>query len=203
MLLELRPAIVMMLLMTALTGIAYPLAMTGIAQVLFPEQASGSLIVRDGTVIGSALIGQRFGDPRYFHPRPSYAGDGYAADNSGGSNLAPTNRVLVEAVRARVAALGAGTNQTPVPIDLVTASGSGLDPHVSHAAALFQAPRVARARGLPLPAVRALIDEHTQHRDLGLLGEKRVNVLLLNLALDRLATERRSPAPEPARDPDG
>jgi potassium-transporting ATPase KdpC subunit len=203
MLLELRPAIVMMLLMTALTGIAYPLAMTGIAQVLFPEQANGSLIVQGGTVIGSALIGQRFDDPRYFHPRPSYAGDGYAADHSGGSNLAPTNRALVEAVRTRAAALTAAMDQTPVPIDLVTASGSGLDPDLSPAAALFQAPRVARARSLPLSAVQALVREHTEGRDLGLLGERRVNVLLLNLALDRLAAERPSPGPAPARNPDG
>ena len=197
MLSELRPAIVMMLLMTALTGIAYPLAMTGIARVLFPDQANGSLILREGRVIGSALIGQSFTTPRYFHPRPSYAGAGYAADASGGSNLAPTSRALVLAVQARAAAAGGGRDPARVPIDLVTASASGLDPDVSPAAALFQAPRVASARGLPLEELRELIRRQTRQRDLGLLGERRVNVLLLNLALDRLERGRDRPAPAP------
>jgi potassium-transporting ATPase KdpC subunit len=189
---ELRPAIAMTLLMTVLTGLVYPLAMTGLAQMLFPAQANGSLIVRDGAVIGSALIGQGFAGPAYFHLRPSYAGDGYAADNSSGSNLAPTNALLVEAVRQR--ALAAQPDPAArVPVDLVTASGSGLDPHVSPAAAVLQAPRVATARGLELSQVRALIEEHTDGRALGLLGEPGVNVLLLNLALDALAAGAGAP----------
>ena len=154
MLQELRPAFILMALMTLLTGIAYPLAITGIAQAVFPDQANGSLVVGDGEVIGSALIGQSFAGPAYFHPRPSYAGDGYAADSSGGSNLAPTSRELVEAVRERATALSAVAGTVPVPIDLVTASGSGLDPHISPQAALFQVARVAEARGLSEDSVR-------------------------------------------------
>jgi K+-transporting ATPase ATPase C chain len=187
MLQELRPALVMMVLMTVLTGVVYPVAITGIAQAVFPDQANGSLLTRDGEPIGSRLIGQSFARPEYFHPRPSYAGNGYAADSSSGSNLAPTSRELVEAVRDRAMTLSAETGGGRVPIDLTTASGSGLDPHISPQAALFQVPGVAKARGLPEDRVRGLVEEQTEGRLLGLLGEPRVNVLLLNLALDELA----------------
>jgi K+-transporting ATPase ATPase C chain len=184
---QLVPAILAFLVLTVLTGVAYPLAMTGAAQVLFPNRADGSLIKRDGKVVGSRLIGQNFSRPRYFHPRPSAAGDGYDAMSSSASNLGPTNPALIADVRKRVAeyrsenGLPAGS---VVPADAVTASGSGLDPHISKANARLQAPRVARARGLSLDAVLKLIDEHTDGRPLGFLGETGVNVLELNLALD-------------------
>lgn len=184
---HLRPALTSLILFTLITGVAYPLVVTAIAQLAFPFQANGSLIVRDGTVVGSALIGQPFDDPRYFWGRPSATSPfGYNAAASSGSNLSPTNPALVSAVQGRVEALRAADpgNTAPVPVDLVTASGSGLDPHISPAAALYQAPRVARERKLTPDAVRVLVERHTEGRFWGLLGEPRVNVLVLNLALD-------------------
>lgn len=193
MLKHLRPAVTMIVVMTALTGLAYPLAVTGAAQALFPDQANGSLIKRDGRVIGSALIAQSFTGPGHFHPRPSAAGAGYEADNSGAGNLGPSNRSLITAVTKRVeAARHANPGATgPVPTDLVTASGSGLDPHLTPAAVRWQAARVAEARGLPLADVLALLESQTEGRDLGVLGEPRVNVLRLNLALDELQRQPR------------
>lgn len=183
----LRPALVSLIFFTVITGVAYPLVVTGIAQVIFPYQANGSLIVKDGKVVGSALIGQVFDEPKYFWGRPSATSPfGYNAGSSSGSNLSPTNPDLVKAVQGRVDALRAADpgNTAPVPVDLVTASGSGLDPHISPAAALYQVSRVARERKLAPDAVRALIERNTDGRFLGLLGEPRVNVLTLNLALD-------------------
>jgi K+-transporting ATPase ATPase C chain len=179
----------MLLLLTVLTGLVYPLAVTGLAQLLFPDQANGSLIVREGKAIGSKLIGQHFDKPEYFWSRPSATmpfPNNAAA--SGGSNLGPTNPVLIDAVKARVAALRAADpgNDAPIPVDLVTASGSGLDPHISPAAALYQVKRVALARGLEEAIVQTLVTEHTEERQFKLLGERRVNVLQLNLALDAL-----------------
>lgn len=188
MLSELRPAIVMVALLTALTGIAYPLAVTGIARLAFPGQAGGSLIVEGGRVAGSRLVGQAFDEARFFWGRPSATGPmPYNAAASGGSNLGPLNPALHDAVRARIAALRAAdpTATGPVPVDLVTASGSGLDPHISPAAAEYQVARVARARALDVAAVRALVARHTEGRTFGLLGEPRVSVLELNLALER------------------
>ena len=187
MLSQIRPAIVLLLLLTASTGLAYPLAITGIAQVVFPHQANGSLIVENGQIVGSELIGQPFDDPRYFWGRPSATAPfPYNAAASAGSNLGPSNPTLQEAVRSRVAALRAADpgNSQPIPVDLVTASASGLDPHISLAAALYQVPRVARERGLSEQDVEALVRRFTTGRQLGVLGEPRVNVLKLNLALD-------------------
>lgn len=185
-----RPALTLFVVLSLVTGLAYPLVVTGIAQSVFPAQANGSLIVQGGKTVGSALIGQAFADPGHFWSRPSATGPmPYNAANSAGSNLAPTAPALTEAVKARVDALRAADpgNTAPVPVDLVTASASGLDPHVSRAAADYQAARVARVRGLPLARVQALVDQHTEGRALGFIGEPRVNVLELNLALDALA----------------
>jgi K+-transporting ATPase ATPase C chain len=184
---QLRPALMVLLLLTLVTGVAYPLLVTGIAQAVFPAQAQGSLIVKDGHVVGSRLIGQPFDDPKYFWSRPSATSP--FADNAGsstGSNLSPTNPDLIKAVQGRVDALRAADpgNTAPVPVDLVTASGSGLDPHISPAAALYQVARVARVRKLDPGGVRQLVERHTEGRSLGFLGEPRVNVLTLNLALD-------------------
>ncbi len=192
--LQLRPALVSFLGLSVLTGLAYPLALTGLARFLFPRQAAGSLIRRDGRVLGSALIGQPFTDPGHFWGRPSATVDGdgrplpYNGANSGGSNLAPSNPDLLKAVQARLAALRAADPDATglVPVDLVTASGSGLDPDISPAAAAFQVPRVARARGLDEARLRALVARHTAGPQLGILGEARVNVLELNLDLDGL-----------------
>lgn len=198
MLKELRPVIVVLVLLTVITGLAYPLAMTGIAGTIFPHQAQGSLIEKDGKVIGSALIGQAFESDKYFHGRPSATlgpdpkdatktvAAPYNAVNSMGSNLGPTSKALADRLKEDVDKLKAENPNAAVPVDLVTTTGSGLDPDISPAAALFQVPRVAKARGLPEQGVRALVEAQTEGRTLGLLGEPRVNVLKLNLALDAL-----------------
>jgi K+-transporting ATPase ATPase C chain len=184
--------------LTILTGIIYPFAVWGIAQVVFPNQAGGSLVVAGNKVVGSSLIGQNFASPKYFQPRPSAAGDkGYAADNSGGSNLAPTNKALIDAVKLRLKNIvesNPGTDAHQVPIDLVTTSASGLDPEISPAAADLQIARVAHARGLSEDQVRQLIAENTRPRSAGIFGEPGVNVLLLNLALDRAAASHNASA---------
>ncbi|UKV13694.1 potassium-transporting ATPase subunit KdpC [Thalassospiraceae bacterium SW-3-3] len=184
----LRPAIGMAAVMTVITGVAYPLAMTGIGQGLFAEEANGSLIEKNGVVVGSRLIGQNFESDRYFHPRPSYAGDGYEGDNSGGSNLGATNRELVNGIKARALDLSAENGNRPVPIDLLTASGSGLDPDISPESARFQMERVAKARNIPLNDLEELVAAHIEDRTFGLIGEPRVNVLMLNLALDEISS---------------
>jgi potassium-transporting ATPase KdpC subunit len=196
MLKQIRPAIVMIVAMTVITGLIYPLGMTGIAQLVFPAQANGSLIVKDNTVIGSALIGQNFTDAKYFHGRPSATTETdpndatktvatpYAADNSVGSNLAPTSKALIDRVTEDAKKLQDENPGVPVPADLVTTSASGLDPDITPAGALFQVPRIARTRGLSEDAVKKLVADNTTGRTFGVLGEPRVNVLALNLALD-------------------
>jgi potassium-transporting ATPase KdpC subunit len=200
MLREIRPAILVLVVLTLITGLAYPLAMTGIAGAIFPKQAQGSLIEKDGKVIGSALIGQEWKEDKYFHGRPSatLAPDPadstktvsapYNAANSGGSNLGPTSKALADRLKEDVEKLKAENPNTPVPVDLVTTSGSGLDPDISPEAALFQVPRIAKARSLPEDRVRQLVADNTRGRLAGILGEPRVNVLALNLALDSVTT---------------
>jgi K+-transporting ATPase ATPase C chain len=199
MLSHIRPAVMMIIVMTIITGFAYPLAITGIAQILFPRQANGSLIVKDGKVIGSDLIGQNFKSDKYFHGRPSATTEPdpkdptktvpvpYAADNSAGSNLGPTSQALIDGVKSFAGDLAKENPNTPVPVDLVTNSASGLDPDITPAGAAFQVARVARARSLPVSQIQALVARYTQDRWLGIVGEPRVNVLELNLALDALA----------------
>lgn len=177
-------AILMTVVTTVLLGIGYPLVVTGLAQVLFPAKANGQLIERNGAIVGSKIIGQAFSSPGYFRSRPSAAGTGYDAANSGGTNLGPTNKKLIDSVKQAVADAQKENPGTPVPIDLVTSSASGLDPHISPAAAAFQVPRVAKERGMSAADVTQLVDEFTEGRQLGVLGEPRVNVLLMNLALD-------------------
>ena len=177
-------AVLMTIVTTLLFGVAYPLVVTGLAQVLFPDKANGQLIERDGTIIGSRISGQTFSSPGYFRGRPSAAGTGYDAANSAGTNLGPTNKKLIDAVKGSVDAARKENASAPVPIDLVTSSASGLDPHLSPASATFQVPRVARERGIRVDDVQRVVDAHTQGRQLGFLGEPVVNVLELNLALD-------------------
>ena len=182
-----RTSIRFTIVTTVLLGLGYPLLVTGIAGTLFPHKAAGSLIVKDGQVIGSELLAQSFTSDRYFHPRPSAAGNGYDATSSGGSNLAQSNKTLVDRIQSSIDKLAAENPGHPVPIDLVTASGSGLDPDITPDAAYFQAPRVAKARGVSEDRIHQLIEQHITERQIGVLGEPRVNVLVLNLDLDKLS----------------
>jgi potassium-transporting ATPase KdpC subunit len=193
---NLLTAALMTIVTTVLLGVLYPLAVTGMARVIFPDKANGQLIVRDGVVIGSRIIGQPFTSPGYFRPRPSAAGPaGYDASASGGTNLGPTNRKLIDRVNEATVALMAENGSQPVPIELVTTSASGLDPHISPRAADFQVARVARERGVSEDTIRRIVTEHTEGRQLGFLGEPRVNVLLLNLALDDTFKRARAATP--------
>ena len=178
-------AVLMTIATTLLLGIVYPLVVTGLAQLMFPKRANGQLIEKDGHLVGSSIIGQGFSGPTYFHSRPSAAGNGYDAANSNGSQLGPTNQKLIDRVKSDVASAQGDNPGVPVPIDLVTASASGLDPHITPAAAEFQSARVAKERGIPVDQVRALVSRHTESRQFGFLGEPRVNVLELNLDLDQ------------------
>ena len=190
---DLLTAVLMTLALTVLVGVIYPLAITGLAGIISKDKADGQLITRNGVTVGSRILAQPFTRPEYFHPRPSAAGNyGYDATNSGGSNYGPTNHKLIDRVNADVAALEAENPGKPIPIDLVTTSGSGLDPHITPAAAEFQIPRVARARGVLEDKIRELVTQHTEGRQFGFLGEERVNVLELNLALDEKYPEKKS-----------
>ena len=190
---QIRPAVVMIIIMTFITGIVYPVVVTAVTQTICPNQANGSLIKHGCRVSGSEFIGQNFTAPRYFHPRPSGAGGGYDAMASGGSNLGPTSKTLMDRVRITMAMLGAENPGQPIPVELVTTSGSGLDPHISPAAAAFQIPRVAQVRAMPRDQLESLVHHYTEPRQLSVLGEPRINVLRLNLALDGLQA---SPRPQ-------